>query len=74
VAGGDGAAPAVWATGRPVRAGPRPVAGVDGGWGGDGAVGSGRRGDDWLQTAAAARGREKMERVKMKRRAGPGPR
>jgi hypothetical protein len=60
VAGGDGAAPAVWAMGRPARAGPRPAAGVDGGRGGDGAVGGGAVGGG---AATAATGREKMERA-----------
>jgi hypothetical protein len=49
VAGGDGAAPAAWAMGRPARAGPRPAAVVDGGLAGR------RRGCG--QWAAAGRGR-----------------
>jgi hypothetical protein len=71
MAGGDGAAPAVWAMGRPARAGPRPAVSVDGG----------RGGDDWAATARlVADGgdgdgqRENGARVKMKRRAGSGPR
>jgi hypothetical protein len=83
VAGGDGAAPAVWATGRPARAGPRSS--TAGGRDGDEAVGSGRRGSGLrdgggaatarlVETAAAATGREKGVRVKMKPRAELGPR
>jgi hypothetical protein len=62
VAGGDGAAPAVWATGRPARAGPRPAAGVDGGRGGDGAVGGGAVGDGAVGGDGAAGCRRRRRR------------
>jgi hypothetical protein len=99
-AGGDGAAPVVWAAGqddwgttrqhrrgRPARAGLRPAkamtaggaatgqwaAGQDGAGGGDRC----RRGHDWAGGAARSCRRQAEKHsalVKMKRRAGPGPR